>query len=121
MSILGVFSTLGDTMSTSADSGNEKSHYQILRIFVLAPFATMQVYIIGLWNIRQLVKIFLSGSQSPDSNTFLVSSMIKSFQFQNVLLVCCKMKENLCSFYCELQYSLDRMIQVICFKHFWTN
>ena len=31
------------------------------------------------------------------------------------------MNENLYSFYCELQRSLDRMIQVICFKHFWTN
>ena len=98
-----------------------KSHYQILRIFVLEIFAIMQVYIIGLWNIRQFVKISLSGSQSPDPNTFLVSSLIKSFQFQNFQLVCCKMKENLCSFYCELQKSLDRMIQVIFFKHFWTN
>ena len=25
------------------------------------------------------------------------------------------------AFYCELQRSLDRMIQIICFKHFWTN
>ena len=25
------------------------------------------------------------------------------------------------AFCCELQRSLDRMIQVICFKHFWTN
>ena len=25
------------------------------------------------------------------------------------------------AFYCELQRSLDRMTQVICFKHFWTN
>ena len=31
------------------------------------------------------------------------------------------MNENLYSFYCELQRSVDRMIQVICFKHFWTN
>ena len=31
------------------------------------------------------------------------------------------MNENLCSFYCELQRSLDRMIQVICSKHFWMN
>ena len=30
-------------------------------------------------------------------------------------------KESLCSFYCEPQRSLDRMIQVICFKYFWTN
>ena len=25
------------------------------------------------------------------------------------------------SFYCELQRSLVRMTEVICFKHFWTN
>ena len=31
------------------------------------------------------------------------------------------MNGNLCSFYFELQKSLGRMIQVICFKHFWTN
>ena len=31
------------------------------------------------------------------------------------------MNENLCSFYCKLQRSLDRMIQVNYFKHFWTN
>ena len=31
------------------------------------------------------------------------------------------MNENLPSFYCELQRSLYRMIQVICFKHFGTN
>ena len=31
------------------------------------------------------------------------------------------MNENLCSFYFELQKRLDRMIQVICFKHFWMN
>ena len=31
------------------------------------------------------------------------------------------MNENLCSFYCELQRSLDRMHQVICFKHFWSK
>ena len=33
--------------------------------------------------------------------------------------VCCKRNENLCSFYCDLQRSVDRMIQVICFKHFF--
>ena len=31
------------------------------------------------------------------------------------------MNENLCSFYCELQRSLDRMIQVVCLKQFWKN
>ena len=31
------------------------------------------------------------------------------------------MNENLCSFYCKLQKRLDRTIQVICFKHFWTD
>ena len=31
------------------------------------------------------------------------------------------MNENLCSFYCEPQRRLDRMIQVICSKRFWTN
>ena len=31
------------------------------------------------------------------------------------------MNENFCSFYCELQRSLDKMIQAICFKHFWIN
>ena len=31
------------------------------------------------------------------------------------------MNDKLCSFNRELQRSLDRMIKVICFKHFWTN
>ena len=35
-----------------------------------------------LWNIRQLVKISPSGSQSPDPNAFLVSSLIKVFSFK---------------------------------------
>ena len=68
-----------DAKSTLVDFGtNEQSHYQISRIFVLATFATMQVYMLAYWNIRQPIKISLSGSQSPDPNTFLVSSLIKS-------------------------------------------
>ena len=41
-------------------------------------FCDYAVLYVGLWNVRQLVKISLLGSQSPDPNTFLVSSLIKS-------------------------------------------
>ena len=50
-----------------------ESRDQLSRICVLTPFATFAfaVVYVGLWNIRQLVKISPSGSQSPDSNVFL--------------------------------------------------
>ena len=41
-------------------------------------FCDHAVVYVGLWNIRQLVKISPSGSQSPDPNAFLVSPLIKS-------------------------------------------
>ena len=58
-------------MSTPGDFGtNEKRPSRT--------FCDYAVAYVCLWNIRQLVKISLSGSQSPDPNTFLVSYLIKS-------------------------------------------
>ena len=77
-------STLGDTMSTLGNFGtNEKNPSPNFEDFCSRTFCNYAVVYVGLWNIRQLAKISLSGSQSPDPNTFLVSSLIKSFQFQN--------------------------------------
>ena len=52
--------------------------------FCSSTFCDYAVVYVGFWNIRQLVKISLTGSQSPEPNTILVSSLIKSLQFQNV-------------------------------------
>ena len=72
-------------MSTSGDFGtNEKRPLPDFQDFYSRTFCDYPVAYVGLWNIRQLVKISLSGSQSPDPNTFLVSSLIKSLLFQNV-------------------------------------
>ena len=66
-------------MSAPGDFGmNWKIPLLNFKIFILTPFATMQLYMFFLWNVRQLAKISLSGWQSPDPNTFLVSSLIKS-------------------------------------------
>ena len=66
-------------MSTPGDVGtNEKRPLPNFQDFCSCTFCDYAVVYVGLWNIRQLVKISLSGSQSPDPNTFLVSSLIRS-------------------------------------------
>ena len=66
-------------MSTPGDFGtNEKKPRPNFEDFCSRNFCDYAVVYVGIWNIRQLVKISLSGSQSPDPNTFLVSSLIKS-------------------------------------------
>ena len=66
-------------MSTPGDFGtNEKRPLPNFQEFCSHTFCGYAVVYVGLWNIRQLVKISLSCSQSPDPNTFLVSSLIKS-------------------------------------------
>ena len=72
-------STPGDTMSTLGDFGtNEKKPRPNFEDFCSRTFCDYVVVYVGLWNIRQLVKISLSGSQSPDPTIFLVSFLIKS-------------------------------------------
>ena len=66
-------------MSTPGNFGtNEKRPPPTFHDFCSRTFCDYAVVYVGLWNIRQLVRISLSGSQSPDPNTFLVSSLIKS-------------------------------------------
>ena len=66
-------------MSTLGDFGtNEKKPLPNFEDFCSRTFCDYAVVYVGLWNIRQLVKISLSVSQSPDPNVFLVSSLIKS-------------------------------------------
>ena len=87
-------STPGGYHEYTRDLGtNEKRPLPNFQDFCSCTFCDYAVVHVGLWNIRQLVKISLSGSHV---------GMLK-------------MNEYLCSFYCELQRSLDRMIQVICF------
>ena len=72
-------STLGDTMSTLGDFGtNEKRPLPNFHDFCSRTFCDYTVVYVGFWNIRQLVKISLSGSQIAEPNTFLVSSLIKN-------------------------------------------
>ena len=67
-------------MSTLGDFGtNEKKPLPNFQNFCSRTFCDNAVVYVDLWNIRQLVKISLLGSQSPDPNTCLVSSLIKSF------------------------------------------
>ena len=76
-------STQRDTMSTLSDFGtNEERSLQNFQDFCSRTFCDNIVVYVGFWNIRQLVKISLSGSQSPEPNTFLVSSLIKIFSFK---------------------------------------
>ena len=66
-------------MSTLRDFGmNGKRPLQNFQDFCSSTFCNYAVVYVGLRNIRQLVKISLIGSQSPEPNTFLVSSLIKS-------------------------------------------
>ena len=81
MSVRDMMSTLGGggIMSTPEDFGmNGKKPLPNFQDFCSSTFCDYPVVYVGLWNIRQLVKILLSGSQSPEPNTFLVSSLIKS-------------------------------------------
>ena len=78
-----------DTMSTPGDVGTNEGKprptFEDLCSRAFATFAFAVVYV-GLWNIRQLVKISPSGSQSPDPNVFLVSSLIKSLVVSKCLV-----------------------------------
>ena len=66
-------------MNTPGDFGtNKKKPRPIFEDFCSRTLCAYAVVYVGFWNIRQLVKIFPSGSQGPDSNAFLVSSLIKS-------------------------------------------
>ena len=72
-------------MSTLGDFGtNEKKSQPNFEDFCSRTFCDYAGVYVGIWNIRQLVKISLSGSQNRDPNTFLVSSLMESLQFQNV-------------------------------------
>ena len=86
-------STPGDTISTPRDTmSTPRGYHEYTRgfwyewekplpnfkDFYSFTFCDYAVVYVGLWNVRQLAKISLSGSQSPDPNTFLVSSLIKS-------------------------------------------
>ena len=76
-------SSLGGIMSTPGDFGtNEKKPLSNFEDFCSRIFC--DYLYVGIWNIRQLVKISLLGSQSPDPEKFVVSSLLKSLQFQNV-------------------------------------
>ena len=80
----GVFSTLKDTMRTPGHFGtNEKRLLPNFQDFCSRTFCYYAVVYVDLWNIRQLVKISLSGSQNPDRNTFFVSSKIFSFKLSS--------------------------------------
>ena len=66
-------------MSTPRDFGtNEKKPRLNFEDFCSRTFCDYAVVCVGLWNIGHFVKISPSGSQSPDPNAFLVSSLIKS-------------------------------------------
>ena len=61
-----------DTMSTPRDFfTNEKRPLPNFQDFCSSTFCDYAVAYVGLWNITQLLKISLSGSQSPDPNTFI--------------------------------------------------
>ena len=54
-----------DTMSTLGDFGtNEKKPPRNFEVFCSWTFCDSEGVYVGLWNMRQLVKISLSGSQS---------------------------------------------------------
>ena len=65
-------------MSTPGDFGtNEKRSLPNFQDFCSRTFCDYAVVYVDFWNVRQLVKISLSGSHSPDPNTFLLSSYDK--------------------------------------------
>ena len=79
MSVGDIMNTLGGILSTSEDLGmNGERQLPNFQDFCSSTFCDYTVLYVGLWNIRQLVKIPLSGRQSPEPNTFLFSSLIKS-------------------------------------------
>ena len=94
MSTVGVFSTPGryheytrgysvnwrNTTSTPGDfATNEKKPWPNFEDFCSRTFCDYAVVYVGLWNIRQIVKISPTDSQSVDPNTFIVSfDLIKS-------------------------------------------
>ena len=60
-------------MSTLSDFGiNGKKPLPNFKDFYSRTFCNYAVVYVGLWKVRQLAKISLTGSQSPDPNTFLV-------------------------------------------------
>ena len=66
-------------MSTPANFGmNEKKPRPNFEDFCSRTFCDYAVVYVGFWNIRQLIKISPSGSQSPDPNACFVSSLVKS-------------------------------------------
>ena len=74
-------STLGRYMYHEYTGGfvtNEKKPLPDFEDFCSCTFCDCPGVYVGLWNIRLLVKISLSGSQSSDPNTFLVSSLTKN-------------------------------------------
>ena len=71
-------------MSTLGHFGtNEKELLPNFQDFCSRTFCYYAVVYVDLWNIRQLVKISLSGSQNPDPNTFFVSTKIFSFKMSS--------------------------------------
>ena len=72
-------STSGDTKSTPGDFGtDEKKPLPNSRIFVLAPFAIIQVYMLAFGASDSLLKFLYQVARAQTTNTFLVSSLIKS-------------------------------------------
>ena len=56
-----------------------KDHYQISRIFVQAPFATMQLYMLAFGTSDSLLKFLYQVARAQTlTHLFLVSSLIKS-------------------------------------------
>ena len=59
-------------MSTPGDFGtNEKRPLPNFQDFCSRTFCDYAVVYVGLWKITQMFKISLSGSKSPDPNTFI--------------------------------------------------
>ena len=66
-------------MSTPRDFGtNEKKPSPNFEDFCSRTFCDYAVVHVGFWNIRQLIKISPSGSESPDPDALPVSPLIKS-------------------------------------------
>ena len=72
-----------DTMGTPGDfCVNEKDHYQMSRIFVLSPFATMQLYMLAFGTSESLLKFLYQVARAQSLTHFFVSSLIKVFSFK---------------------------------------
>ena len=72
-------STQGDSMGMLGDFGtNDKSYYQISKIFVLAPFATVQMYMLAFGTSDSLLKFLYQVARAQTLTHFFVSSLIKS-------------------------------------------